>query len=221
MLNICLQDLPLRADCNGIVPMWHPMNHNDECWLRHLWEVTSSVVAEVLSQISCRSLIGSPFLLPLLNYAGKLLSTYMNPLSTNPLGFIKIVQLQPIPRSHQKICIASVQAQCSMLRLFEMVLPPHNTLMHFLNLHSHPYIVPLIEITIVGLPRPFGKLLKGESNVQQVNSGLAFGTTQVRRMIYFITSVISDIETLQQWGQIASTGNTSSASFCSRQRSIC
>ena len=48
---------------------------------------------------------------------------------------------------------------------------------------SHPYFLPLVERTKVGLPHPFGKLLQGESCLHQGDGGLAFGPAQVRQII--------------------------------------
>ena len=46
--------------------------------------------------------------------------------------------------------------------LFQTVLPRDNGPMLLLQKPSHPYFLPLVERTVVGLPQSFGKLLQGE-----------------------------------------------------------
>jgi hypothetical protein len=44
--------------------------------------------------------------------------------------------------------------------LFQIVLPPDNRPMLLLQRPCHPYFLPLVECTLLGLPHPFGKLLQ-------------------------------------------------------------
>jgi len=44
---------------------------------------------------------------------------------------------------------------------------------------SHPYFLPLVECTKVGLPHPFAKLLQGEFRLLKADWGFAFGPAQV------------------------------------------
>jgi hypothetical protein len=52
--------------------------------------------------------------------------------------------------------------QGSIPKLFEPVLPPDDRPMLFLVEPSHPSFLPLVERALVGLPLPFGKLLRKE-----------------------------------------------------------
>jgi len=54
---------------------------------------------------------------------------------------------------------------------------------------SHPYFLPLVQCTKVGLPHPFGKLLQAEIRLLQADWGLAFSPTQVRRIIALIICI--------------------------------
>jgi hypothetical protein len=48
-----------------------------------------------------------------------------------------------------------------------MILSPDNGPMHLFKKPSHPFFVPVVEHTKVGLPHPFGKLLQGEFSLVQ------------------------------------------------------
>ena len=64
--------------------------------------------------------------------------------------------------------------------LFQTVLSRDNGPMLPLETPSHPYFLPLVECTKVGLPHSFGKLLQGEFRLLQADWGFAFNPTQVR-----------------------------------------
>jgi len=51
--------------------------------------------------------------------------------------------------------------------------------MQLLQIPSHPYFLPLVEGTEVGLHHPCGKLLQGEFRLLQADWGVAFGLAQV------------------------------------------
>jgi hypothetical protein len=54
----------------------------------------------------------------------------------------------------------------------------------------HPYFLPLVECTKVGLPHPFGKLLQGKLDFFQAIWGFAISIAQVRRIVTPIGSII-------------------------------
>jgi hypothetical protein len=60
-----------------------------------------------------------------------------------------------------------------------MVLSWDNGLMLLLYKPRHPYFLPLVEGTKVGLPHPFGKLLQGGFHLLQGDWGFAFHPAQV------------------------------------------
>jgi len=93
--------------------------------------------------------------------------------------------------------------QGSISNLFQSVLPPDNGPMLLLEKPRHPYCLPLVERTIVGLPHPFGKLLQGELRLLQANWGFAFSTAQVRRIVALLSCIIFVVGQLRQWGQVS------------------
>jgi len=48
---------------------------------------------------------------------------------------------------------------------------------------SHPFFLPLVERTIVGLPHLFGTLLQGEFGSLQADWGLTLCTAQVLQIV--------------------------------------
>jgi hypothetical protein len=62
---------------------------------------------------------------------------------------------------------------------------------------SHPYFLPLVECTQVGLPHPFGKLLQGELHFLQADWGFAFSPGQVQRIIALILCIEFGIRNLR------------------------
>jgi len=68
---------------------------------------------------------------------------------------------------------------------------------------SHPYFLPLVERTIVGLPHPFGKLFQGvEFSLLRADWGFTLCTTQVRRIVALIICITFFIGNLRQWGHV-------------------
>jgi hypothetical protein len=65
---------------------------------------------------------------------------------------------------------------------------------------SHPYFLPLVEGTKVGLPHLFGKLLQGEFRLLQADWGFAFSPAQVRRIIALGICIEFVIRNLWSWG---------------------
>jgi len=90
----------------------------------------------------------------------------------------------------------------SISNLFQSVLPPDNRPMLLLEKPHHPYFLLFVERTIVGLPHPFGKLLQGELRLLQANWEFAICTTQVRRIVAFISCSIFFVGHHRQWGQV-------------------
>jgi len=70
--------------------------------------------------------------------------------------------------------------------------------MLFLEEPSHPYFLPLVERTMVGLPHPFGKLLEGEFGLLQADWGLTLCTAQVRRIVARIICITFVVGNLRQ-----------------------
>ena len=141
-----------------------------------------------------------PFFPWLPNFACTFVQKHLDPLPANPFSIIEIIQRQPGFECLQKICNQHLPAQGSIANLFQSVLPPDYGKMLFLKEPSHPYFLPLVERTIVGLPHPFGKLLQGEFGLLQADWQFAFCTAQVRRIIAPIISIIIVVEHLRQWG---------------------
>ena len=82
--------------------------------------------------------------------------------------------------SFRRICNCHLPVQLSISLLFQTVLSRDSGLKLFLEKPSHPYFLPLVECTKVGMPHPFGKLLKGEFRLLQADWGFAFSPAQVR-----------------------------------------
>jgi len=143
-----------------------------------------SLFSRALTQICRWSLVASPSLLPRLpNITCTFLHKHLHPLSLNPFGIIEILHWQPGLKSLQKICNRHLPAQGSISQLFQTVLSWDNRPMPLLEKPSHPYFLPLVEGTKVGLPHHFGKLLPGEFRLLQANWGFAVSPAQVRRII--------------------------------------
>jgi hypothetical protein len=158
--HISVQSLELHAGCLVVVAIQHSTSHNHTCCIRQLWEATSHIFARALTQIWCWSLVASPSLLPCLpNLACTLLQKHLHPLSPNPFGIIEIFQRQAVLKSLQKICNCRLPGQVSISQRLQIVQSPGNGPMLLLKMPSHPYILPLVECTKVGLPHPFRKLL--------------------------------------------------------------
>jgi hypothetical protein len=85
---------------------------------------------------------------------------------------------------------------------------------------SHPYFVPLVAHTKVGLLHPFGKLLQGEFPLFYAVWGFAFGRTPVQRIVALIFCIVLVIRNHLQWGQISNPGNICPARFRSRLKSF-
>jgi len=166
------------------------MNHDHESCIWQLWEVTSRFFARAPSQICCQWLVSSPSLFPRLpKLSCTIIQKYLNPLSPNLFSIIEIFQRQRGLESLQNIYNRHFPVPRSISQPFQMVLSLDNGQMLFLQKPSHPYFLPLVEGTKVGLPHPFGKLLQGELRLLQADWGLAFGPTQVRRIVNIIICI--------------------------------
>jgi len=120
----------------------------------------------------------------------------------NPFSIIEIILWQPGLEFLQSICDLRLPVQGSSPQLFQSVLPPDYGPMLFLEAPSHPYFLPLVENTIVGLPHPFGKLLQGEFCLLQADWGFTRCTAQVRRIVVLIICIKIVIGNLGQRGQV-------------------
>ena len=161
--DVGVRSLVLITGFLVIVAIWHLMNHNQEGGISPLCEVTSHHVAHSLSRICRWLLVTSHSLLPRLPIlACTFLQTHFNPLLPNPLRIIKMVYRQPCLETLQKICSGRLLVHGSISHLFRTVLSPDNGPMLLLQKPSHPYFLPVVEGTKVGLPHHFGKLLQGE-----------------------------------------------------------
>jgi hypothetical protein len=69
---------------------------------------------------------------------------------------------------------------------FQTVLVPDIGLILFLDKHSHPYIIPLVENSIVCLPHPCGILLQVEFGLHEADRGFTLCTTQVQQIVTLI-----------------------------------
>jgi hypothetical protein len=85
----------------------------------------------------------------------------------------------------------------------------------------HPSFLPLVECTELWLHNPFGKLLRVEFCLLQVDSGLSFGPTEVCRIIALIICIEFIITTHCSWGKICNAGNIYPAGFRSRLEWFC
>jgi len=118
----------------------------------------------------------------------------------NPFTIIEIYQPQPGLECWQNICHRHLPVQGSIMTLFQSVLPPDNGRMLLVEKPHHPYFVPLVECTKVGLPHPFRKLLQEELCLLQANWGFAFCTAQVWPIVTLISCIILIVGLLRQWG---------------------
>jgi len=133
------------------------------------------------SHSHCQSLVASPSLCPHhRNFIWTFLRIHHNPMQPNPFSIIEIIQWLPVLECLQTICNCCLPVQGSVSKLFRMVLPLDNGLMLLLHIPSHPFFLPLVERTVVGLSHPFGKLLEGEFSLLQADWGFAHCTAQLR-----------------------------------------
>jgi len=130
------------------------------------------------------------------------LQNHLHPLPTNPFSIMIINKWQPGLKYRHKICNCRLPMQVSISNLFQSVLPMDNGPILLFEKPHHPYFLPLVECTKVGLRDPFGKLLQGELCLLQANWGFAFRTSQVRRNVALISCIIFLVQHLQQWGQV-------------------
>jgi hypothetical protein len=160
--HIWVRSLELHAGCLVIVAIWHSMNHNHESSTLQIWEGSSLNFAHALTQIRCRLHVASPSLpccIPKLCCA--FLQIHLHPMLLNPFGSIDIVQRQPGLERIQNIGTHCLPLQGPIVQLFQMGLSLDNRPMLLPNKPRHPYVLPLVERTNVGLPHAFGKLLQG------------------------------------------------------------
>ena len=109
-------------DVGSLLPFRHSTNHNDDCCIWQLRDVTYRSFARALTQIRHRSLVALPSLPPRLpNLACTFLQKHLNPLSPNPFGIIEVFQGQPLFESLQKICNCRLPMQGSISLLFQTV----------------------------------------------------------------------------------------------------
>ena len=155
-------------------------SHTHESCIWQPWDVTCHFFTRALTQIRRRLLVASPSLLPRLpNLTGMFLQKHLNPLLPNPFRMIKVFQGQPILESLQKICNRHLPVQGSIPLLFQIVLSRDNAPMLLLEKPSHPYFLPLVACTKVGLRNPLAKWLRGEFRLLRAECGLAFSPAQV------------------------------------------
>jgi hypothetical protein len=222
MTHIWVQILEMHAGCRVIVPIQHSTNYNNESCIWQLWDVTSQLIAHELSQIRRPSFVASPSLLPRLpNLTCTFLQKHLHPLSPNPSGNSEIFQRLPGLKSLQKICNRCRPAQGSISQLVQIVLSQNNRPMLLLEKPSHPYILPLVDGTNVGLPHPFDKLLQGEFRSLQANRGFAFSPAQVRQILALSICIEFVIRNIWQWGQIPNHCHICPARFRCWLKSFC
>jgi len=184
------------------------VNHDCERCIWQLWEVTSHLGAHALCQIRRRSHVASHSLFPRLpHFARTFLQQHLHSLPANLFSIIEMNQLQPVRECHQKICDRRLPVQGSISNAFQLVLPPDNGPMPLLEKFRHPYFLPLVECTVVGLPHPSGKLLEGELCLLQADWEFAFCDAQVRRIVAPISCIIFVVRHLRQLGQVRNPCN--------------
>jgi hypothetical protein len=111
------------------------------------------------------------------------LTKHLYPLPMNPFGIMELIQSQPGLKCLQTICNRCLPQQGSIPKLFQPNLPPDYGPILFLKQSSHSSFLPLVELTIVGLPYPVGNLLQGAFGLLQADWGLTLCTAQVRQII--------------------------------------
>jgi len=197
-------------------------NHNHECCIWQLRDVTCRIFARSLSHISHQLLVALPSLLSRFsNFACTFLHQHLHPLPANPFIIIEINQWQPVVECHQIICNHHLQMQGSISNLIQMVLPPDTGPMLLLQKPSYRYFLPLVEYTIVGLPYPFGKLLHREFHLLQADWGFAFCTAQVQQIVALIICIIIAVGHLRQWRQLYNHCDIWFPQFLRRLESFC
>jgi len=175
----------------------------------------------VLFQIGHQMLIDSPSLLPRLpNLTCTFLQKHPHPLSPNPFSIINIFQKQPGLKSLQQICNCHQPVQRSISQHFRTVLSKDNGLMLLLSKPNHPYFLPLVEHTKVGLPYAFGALLQGVFHLLQADWGIAFSPAQVGLIIGLIIRIEFVIWNLRSCGQVYNPCIIFPAQFPSRLKSF-
>jgi len=200
MSDICIRGLEMSGSQNEILPIRHPAIHNQECCIWRHRKVPSCNCAGGYAQIRHWSLVALPCLLPRLwNFAWTLFQKHLHRLPVNAFTFVKIIHRQPVLNCLHSICNSHLPTQRPILNLFHTVLPPDNGPILVLQIPSHPYFLPLVKCTNVGLAHPFGKLLQGEFHLFQADWHFAFCTTQVRRIFDPIICIIIAFGHIRQW----------------------
>jgi len=92
--------------------------------------------------------------------------------------------------------------------------------MLFLEEPSHPYFLPLVERTIVGLPHLFGKLPQGDFGSLQADWEFTLCTAQVQQIVTLIIGIIFVVGNLRQWGQVCNPCDILFLPFRRRQESF-
>ena len=160
------------------------------------------------SQSGCQSLVAWLSRFPWLsNFACTFLQQHLNPLPATPFSIIRMIQWQPVLECRQTNYIRHLSAQGSIWNLIQMVLPPDNGPMLLLEIPRHPFFLPLVECTVVGLAHHFGKLLQWEFSLLQADWWFAICTAQVRQIVALITYILLVVGHLQQWGQVQNPCN--------------
>jgi hypothetical protein len=181
VLHIGLRGVELHATCRVIVAILHSTNHNHECCIWQHRDVTCRFFACSRFQSRRQWLVASPSLLPRLpNLTCTLLQTRLNPLSPNPFSITKDCQRQRFLETLQKFCNLHLPVQGAISQLLQTVLSRDNGPMLLFEKLSHPYFLPLVECSKVGVPHSCGKLLHREFRSLQDNWGFAWCPAQVR-----------------------------------------
>lgn len=125
----------------------------------------------------------------------------------NPFSNIEIFQTQPPLDRVQKINNRRLPVQGFKSELNRSVRPLDNGLMLDLAIPHHPYILPPVECTAVGLPHPVGKLPQGELHFLHAKCGFAYRSAQVQPMVAVIGCIMFVIGHLSTWDQVGNPGN--------------
>jgi len=138
----------------------------------------------------------------------------------NPFRIVENDQWQPVLDCLQTICNCFLPAQGSISNLFQTVLPLDYGLMLPLQKPSHPYFSPLVELPIVGLAHPFGKLLQEEFCLLHADWRFALCAAQVRGIITIINCIIIIVGNFLQWRQVDNPCDVYSLQFRRRLESV-
>jgi len=180
----------------------------------------------VLPTCSPKSIMGRlltlPFCFPhLSNFAHTCSPTHLNRLQANLFSTIEIMQEQAVLECYQNVRNCCLTMQGSIPNLLQTIQPPDNGPMLLLQNLGHPFFLPLVKCTIVGLPHLFGKWIHGEFCLLQADWWFALCTAQVEGIISLVIWIIIVVGNHQQWGHMHNPCDICVLRFLCRLHSFC